>query len=557
MKKKLLALLLAVMMILGSTAMAEELTSILGWGIGGDTQGPLTGWVGELWAKKGLQLEAVGNGNSEEKMQVMLASGDIPDVIRFASWVDFETAIDAGYLLNLDEHIDKLPFSVANMGEALQYTRDYHSNGTGNLYGLVDNVGVYDGGTSVGCYAFNVRWDIYAKAGYPKAEKLEDMIDVFKAMKEVYPKTEEGLETYAINLFAAWDGGSRFSFANAVLTTLGYWEGGQSYFITYHIPSGEVDSIFDDDSTFKRAVHFLYELNQAGLVDPDALTQEYTTSQSKIGNGQYMACWWGGYSSAFDTLEKANMDEPQGFMPVIFDEFISATPGNMPMGSGWPICISAKAADKGEDYLNACLTLLDANADPDFLYELYNGPKGLFWDVDENGKTYATEAGYEKADKGTYTLESGEEYQYFNGRYNLTSPYLVQAGLVDDGYGEEMKLYSNSNKLQKAWSEFYGGEYNFPIDKIKAENRLALRPVSLTTFLPSLSDDQKMIQSAVGAVVQQKGWQMVYAADEAEFESLWQQMKNDCLALGAEEIQNWFNEQLPAAKEAAAKYGEQ
>ncbi len=555
MKKKLFALVLAVMMILSSTAMAEELTSILGWGIGGDFQGPITGWQGELWAEKGLQLEAIGNGNNEEKMQVMLASGDIPDVIRFANWVDFETAIEAGYLLNLDEYMDKLPLSNEHVKVAMDYTRDYHSKGTGNLYGIPDNIGLYSSDVDAGCYAFNVRWDIYAKAGYPKAEKLEDMIDVFKAMKEVYPKTEEGLETYAINLFAAWDGGSRFSFANAVLTTLGYWEGGQSYFITYHIPSGEVDSIFDDDSTFKRAVHFLYELNQAGLVDPDALTQEYTTSQSKIGNGQYMACWWGGYSSAFDTLEKANMDEPQGFMPVIFDEFISATPGNMPMGSGWPICISAKAADKGEDYLNACLTLLDANADPDFLYELYNGPKGLFWDVDENGKTYATEAGYEYADKGAYTLESGEEYTYYNGRYNLTGAYLTKSGLIDDGYAEEMRLYRHNNNLLKAWSEFYGGEYALPIDKIIAENRLARKPVSISTFIPNLDDDMKLIKDAVGAVVQQKGWQMVYAADEAEFEALWQQMKSDALALGAEEVQNWITEKMAEAKEAAAKYG--
>ena len=47
---------------------------------------------------------------------------------------------------------------------------------------------------------------------------------------------------------------------------------------------------------------------------------------------------------------------------------------------------------------------------------------------------------------------------------------------------------------------------------------------------------------------------MVYAADEEEFEALWQQMKSDALALGAEQVQTWIQDQIAAAEEAAAKY---
>lgn len=550
--KKVLAFLLAIMLLAGSAAMAEEaeqeLYYLRGWGIGGDTQGPVTGWVGDLWAEKGFQLEAIGDGNSEEQMQIMLASGDIPDVIRFSRWEDYETAVEAGYLLCLDDYLDKLPNTVKYAQAALDYTRDYHSAGTGKLYGIPDSVGPNTFGVDAGCYAFNVRWDIYAKADYPEAHTLEDMIDVFKAMKEVYPQTEEGLETYAINMFAEWDNG-QFAFAKAVLCNLGYWESGQTYFIDYFIPTGEINSIFDDDSAFKRACHFLFELNQAGLVDPDALTQQYTTSQSKIANGQYMAAWWGGYQNVFDTLEKKNSDPPVGFAPIIFDEYIASTMGNYPIGTNWPLCISANAEN-----IDACLAFLDANADPEFLYELYNGPKGLFWDEDEEGNTYATEAYYEYAETGTYTLESGEEYQSWNGRYTLLESFITENGIIDSGYEDDEREYGNTNKLQQAWSEFYGGEYEFPIDKLWAEDRIALRPLSLVSFLPQLDDDMQMIRDAIGAVVEQKGWQMVYAADEEEFEALWQQMKSDALALGAEQVQTWIQDQIAAAEEAAAKY---
>ena len=102
--KKILAILIAAMLLLSTAAVAEEgLTYIYGWGIGGDTQGPVEGWVADVWAKKGLQLEAIGNGNQADKMQAMLASGDLPTVTRFSNWDEFNLALDAGYLLCLDD----------------------------------------------------------------------------------------------------------------------------------------------------------------------------------------------------------------------------------------------------------------------------------------------------------------------------------------------------------------------------------------------------------------------------------------------------------------------
>ena len=552
--KKFLAILLAALMILGGTAMAESdnLTYILGWGIGGDTQGPVTGWVGDVWAKKGLQLEAIGNGNSEEKMQAMLASGDIPDIIRFNTWNQFEIALEADYLLCLDDYIDQLPMTQKYASNALQFVRDLHSNGTGKLYGIPDNVGKSTSltGNTPGCYAINVRWDIYREAGYPEAETLEDTIEVLKKMKEVYPKTADGLETYAMNMFAAWDGTSRFSFANAVLTTLGYYEGGQNYFVNHDMKTDTVTSMFDDDGAFHRACHYLFLLNQAGLVDPDALTQEYTTSQSKLNDTkQYFAAWWGGYPAT--NKDEANAEEPIGWAPLIFGEYTASLQGDFPCGSGWPLCISAKAAEKGEDYLKACLTYVDANADPEFLYELLNGPRGVFWDVDADGKTYALDAAYTRADTGTYTLESGEEYKYWNGRYTLNSTAVNTA--FDNTFNDTLNVYSNDNNLYKQWAEHYGGGFEFPMDYLKAENRVAINP-TFYQFMPVLPDDMQIIKDAAGAVVQQSGWKMVYAADEAEFEAIWQQMKADALALGAEDLQNWYAETAKAAREAAAPY---
>lgn len=551
--KKILAILIAAMLLLSTAAVAEEgLTYILGWGIGGDTQGPVEGWVADIWAKKGLQLEAIGNGNQNDKMQAMLASGDLPAVTRFNNWDQFNLALDAGYLLNLDDYIDQLPNTVKYAANALEFMRSNRSLGSGKLYGIPDNVGTSSSlaQNDPGCYAINVRWDIYRAAGYPQAKTLEDTIDVLKAMKAAYPKNADGLETYAMNMFAEWDNGTRFSFANAVLSVMGYWESGQNYFIEYNIMDEEnpAQSMFEDGA-FKRACHYLFLLNQAGLVDPDALTQQYTTSQSKINDTeQYFAAWWGGYPST--SKEDANAEETKGWKPLIFDEYVGSLLGDYPVGTAWPLTLNANLVDDPE-MLAACLTFVDANADPEFLYELSNGPKGIFWDMNADGTTYALPAAFERADTGTYTLPSGEEYKFWNGRYTLMGTTINS--VVDQGYNKEMQAYSNSSKLGKEWAEFYGVESEFPIDMMADQNRIAKAPTWIQ-FMPSMPDDLLIIKDAVGAVVQQKGWQMVYAADEAEFESLWQQMKADALALGAEEVQNWFFENYKIADELCAPY---
>ena len=72
--------------------------------------------------------------------------------------------------------------------------------------------------------------------------------------------------------------------------------------------------------------------------------------------------------------------------------------------------------------------------------------------------------------------------------------------------------------------------------------------------MPQLSDDMQITRDAIGAIVQQSGWKLVYAANEAEFEAIWDKMTSDALALGVEEIQNWALEQIDAAFEQAAKY---
>ena len=65
---------------------------------------------------------------------------------------------------------------------------------------------------------------------------------------------------------------------------------------------------------------------------------------------------------------------------------------------------------------------------------------------------------------------------------------------------------------------------------------------------------QNLRQKGLSAPQIEQALDTVYAADETEFEAIWQQMKADALALGAEDLQNWYAEAAAAAREAAAPY---
>jgi len=160
--KKLLSLLLCMALSLGlcGTVLAQEsLVTLQYYSEYSMTQniGPVTGWVGDLYAQYGIVLEVLSS--SVEKTQALLASGDLPDLMKFKDRDSFLIAVDAGMVVNLDEHMDKLPNVENNLGAVLDYHRKYMSSGTGSLYGTPDQVGAWYNPVDNDVYGIKFRWD--------------------------------------------------------------------------------------------------------------------------------------------------------------------------------------------------------------------------------------------------------------------------------------------------------------------------------------------------------------------------------------------------------------
>lgn len=74
------------------------------------------------------------------------------------------------------------------------------------------------------------------------------------------------------------------------------------------VDGSEIQSVIDSDSMYVRALKFLFEANQKGLIDPESTTQNFDTLQTKFRNGDVLYSFWpwlgaGVYNTTENTSE--------------------------------------------------------------------------------------------------------------------------------------------------------------------------------------------------------------------------------------------------------------
>jgi len=132
------------------------------------------------------------------------------------------------------------------------------------------------------------------------------------------------------------------------------------------------------DSIPYQVLHFWYEANQAGLVDPDAAIMDYSAAQDKINAGRAMIVFCGMGMSA-NAVFTQNGQPDKGFAMIkppsnTTQYWLDASlPGGVP-GSG--LAIASRCKDKV-----AAIKLLDYTNSWDGAELIYSGVKGKHWNL--------------------------------------------------------------------------------------------------------------------------------------------------------------------------------
>lgn len=547
----LVVCLLVVPMLAGWTAMAEgdkEVVTIEFYGMG-NNRNSMDGFMNDYLAEKiGVRVEVIPMDN--DKTQALLASGDLPDIGRYYVNGSFAPVMRTGLVLELSDYLDKLPNIAENWPKAIDFAREVICEGEG-LYCVPTEIGVYNSyPIDTGTYQIQLRWDVYESIGAPEVKNTDDLIQVMKQMMEAMPEAEDGTKTWGLSAFPEWDGSNYLSAAGKIASISGVQLNVGSSLMEYDIVNDELRPMIDADSTYVKGLKFLFDCQQAGVLDPDSVTQTYNATQAKLKSGAAMCVMTGNYVDVYNNDEHNNGENPSGYLPLVEDWIITTCSGPQQIGGGNTSTIAISAST---DKLDACLAFINEIYDEHTMLTMYNGPQGEMWDI-VDGKLVSLDGFIEMYNTGSTTLESGEVLQ--NGQFwciwGWTNDTLTSYGEpVRQTEWSSTALAATSTKIFEMWRETTG--YQLPIDAYKEQGTIAYNALA-TRFMPTLDDDAQMMRTSIGEKVVAASWKMVYAADEAEFNALLDEMRADCDALGLKSLEDACTENWASAKEAAAPY---
>lgn len=512
------------------------------------TSGLVGGFKGEYFASRGFNVEVWAY--SDEKTNAILASGDLPDVM-FIPTKNVNDMIDSGMLLNLDDYLDQMPHvqSYEGLETALNFVRKFRSNDTGSVYvmpvSVGDNAARYQLTDPTERNAVKINWQAYQKAGCPEITSMDDLLDVTEEMLAAMPTADDGNPMYGTVL----NSGSDTSYWACMVMWYrmqGYHEQELPYLLEEDMANGTIKSILSSDSMYYRGLKWYNSAYKRGLIDPDSISNDRATQKPKVDKGYtitpsgYLPGWATTYMPYYVPGTKIHYNYNSAY-------------GN----SNYVIGINANTQNR-----DACLKFIDMLADPDAYLCCRCGPKGEVWDVDNNGVASITDTAltwckeHNSVDLGSYTLSSGEELTLWN------TPWIVSDGGALTSYTDaegnrrpnmtstwtEMQDISATNEVYASWCKAVG--YDSWLDWLNDKNAyVASSALDNIQSFESIPDDMtQLMVDSIKDVVTTASWKMVYAENDASFDSLWNQMVSDCEGLGAQDIIDWRLADIENAK---------
>lgn len=508
------------------------------------TSGIKDGHIKELFAKHGLEVEVWAY--SDDKTNAILTSGDLPDVM-YVKADNLETMIESELILNLDEHLDKLPALAENdaLTGALNYMREFRSGDTGNLYAVPTHIGDGVNKGTTDRLQLMLFWDYYVELGLPEIEDVYQLIDVYKQMKENHPKDALGNETYAVSTY--YDAQNP-NFIRGYASMFGYSHDFYKWFVAPNNVTGEEEYLMAENGVLYEGLKWLNALYKEGLFDPNSINQDRPTLMTKV--------WENGQNGTYFSCQADTGGDNNYYKPIYFPGEFVVHSLTSPFGSSNEFVV----VNANSENIDAALRLVNLMADPIAELEWKYGPEGEAWYVKEGtNEVYPTERYMEWLTSGTsepFVLSTGESMSLYNTNRliggGVLSSYVDAEGnprACQMDAWDEILLASDNLERQVAWREHYGYDNWFAL--LEDNNALALNSkwAKVTTFMPANSDEQKLTMSAVMDKVVTYSWKMIYAESEAEFESNWNSLLKDTEGLGAKDIYNWAVEEIEKAIE--------
>ena len=318
-------------------------------------------------------------GNNDEKVGVMIAGGDYPDIVSCSD----NKFVQAGALVPLDDYIseEKTPNLYKHIGDRWN---EFSYQEDGHLY-VIPNYGIYNGEQDDGFYqgaAFWMQKAVLEDAGYPEVKTLDQYFKIIEDYKAKYPVINGvstiGFEILAVNGFE-W-----------VLTTApNYLQGNSNNGSVEVNPETYEAKIYANSDYAKSYFKKLNEEYAKGIVDPEAFTQNKDQYNSKIASGGVLGMFdqrWVFIGAEKSLMSQQMYEREYVPLPITFDESIEPHYRDRPVaniGQGYGISVNCQNPE-------AVVQMFETFLSDEWQKIFQWGIEGEDYHTDKNGRLYRT-----------------------------------------------------------------------------------------------------------------------------------------------------------------------
>ena len=327
----------------------------------------------------GLTLEFVelAAGTAAEKVPLMLAGGDMPDVF-WALLSDAQILQNETQLVPLEDMLETFaPNSMKTYSELGTDWRTIATTPSGHIYGMLSRYESLYENTGDGIQIINKKWLEAVNKEVPTT--LDEYYEVLKAFKEQDPngngQADEIPYCFAEDMWCA-----------SITNDIGMWGIGNGYGDTnsnFHIRDGKVSGTVNTPE-YREYLEFFHKLYAEGLIDAEGFSQNTEVFSNKIKNNQVGTYYsWTALEYLSSEQEKDWVVLPtiaakEGVQPVANGEIDRSTINK----NGWVITTQC-------DHPEAALRLWDYLArDAESKMTVAMGEKGTLWDEYPEGGYY-------------------------------------------------------------------------------------------------------------------------------------------------------------------------
>lgn len=494
-------------------------------------QGIQSGWYGkELKDELNIVLNIIApqvSGDANSLYQTRSAAGNLGDIIIIDN-AEMQDCIDAGLIMDIGDIIGNYPNLMKYSEQINAFNDSLEGVESGSIFAIPCNMNSNGPTEFLGDTVYSaprVPWDYFQELGEPEMKDTKDLLEMLAQMQAAHPVNEKGDKAYAISLWPDWD-------KNSIETVnqLTKWYGQE---VKESVLLGTDHSIMpltDKDGAYYRMLHFLYEANQMGLVDPDSATQDWNAACDKMKEKRVYLFWYNWQRGFWNTPDKGQNRDFYVCAPVEDLNIYQASDAYFGEERAWGI-----GSQVDEETKLRIMEYLDWLCTPASLTLQHAGQEGLIYTVNDDGTYTLTEDGLNRF---TDDVQVPEELGggLWNDGNNQVNQWIV--GSIErnpetgDLFATDMwtsYLAANQTVTTKEWAERYGAVNEVEYFKAKG----SLNPVAnINVALESDSTDIALVRSQCGTLVCDYSWRMIFAGSDAEFDTMWDDMVSQLEGFG-------------------------